>query len=34
MKLLILMIPLVLSGCMTVQEREAADDNVCRTARD
>jgi hypothetical protein len=34
MKRLILLIPLALCGCMTAQEREAADDNVCRTARD
>lgn len=23
-----------LAGCMTAEQREAADDNVCRTARD
>jgi hypothetical protein len=42
---LILLVPLALAGCMTAQERaasveaaarqaEAADDNVCKTARD
>jgi hypothetical protein len=32
--LTILLLAVTLSGCMTAQEREAADDNVCRTARD
>lgn len=34
MKLVILGTALVLSGCVTAQERENADDALCATARD